>query len=81
VEGITQTEWARQWVATRTVPDRNGGEITVPGRPWHFSDDDGEPVRLPARRGEHNAEVLAELGYEAGEIDALRHRGVLVCDG
>jgi crotonobetainyl-CoA:carnitine CoA-transferase CaiB-like acyl-CoA transferase len=81
VEGITQTEWARQWVATRTVPDRNGGEITVPGRPWHFSDDDGEPVRMPARRGEHNAEVLAELGYEAGEIDALRHRGVLVCDG
>jgi crotonobetainyl-CoA:carnitine CoA-transferase CaiB-like acyl-CoA transferase len=63
------------------VPDRHGGEITVPGRPWHFSHNDGEPERLPARRGEHNDDVLAELGYDAAEIDALRHRGVLVCDG
>jgi crotonobetainyl-CoA:carnitine CoA-transferase CaiB-like acyl-CoA transferase len=79
--GLAESEWARQWVATRTVPDRNGGEITVPGRPWHFSDDDGEPERSPARRGEHNDEVLAELGYDAAEIDSLRRRGVLVCDG
>jgi crotonobetainyl-CoA:carnitine CoA-transferase CaiB-like acyl-CoA transferase len=78
---LAGSEWARQWVATRTVPDRNGGEITVPGRPWHFSDDDGEPERSPARRGEHNDEVLAELGYDAAEIDSLRRRGVLVCDG
>jgi crotonobetainyl-CoA:carnitine CoA-transferase CaiB-like acyl-CoA transferase len=78
---LAGSEWARQWVATRTVPDRNGGEITVPGRPWHFSDDGGEPERSPARRGEHNDEVLAELGYDAAEIDSLRRRGVLVCDG
>src|ERR1700726_719589 len=76
---LAGSEWARQWVATRTVPDRNGGEITVPGRPWHFSDDDGEPERSPARRGEHNDEVLAELGYVPAEIDSLRRRGVLVC--
>jgi crotonobetainyl-CoA:carnitine CoA-transferase CaiB-like acyl-CoA transferase len=82
VRGLAWTEWAQQWVATRTVPDRNGGGITVPGRPWHFSDDDGvEPERWPARRGEHNEEVLAELGYEPAEIDTLRRRGVLVCDG
>jgi crotonobetainyl-CoA:carnitine CoA-transferase CaiB-like acyl-CoA transferase len=62
------------------VPDRNGGEVTVPGRPWHFSDDDGEPERWPARRGEHNEEVLAELGYDAAEIDSLARQGVLVCD-
>jgi crotonobetainyl-CoA:carnitine CoA-transferase CaiB-like acyl-CoA transferase len=81
VDGLAGSEWAQQWVATRTVPDRNGGEITVPGRPWHFSDDDGEPERWPARRGEHNQEVLAELGYDAAEIDSLRSRGVLVGDG
>jgi crotonobetainyl-CoA:carnitine CoA-transferase CaiB-like acyl-CoA transferase len=83
VGGLAESKWARQWVATRTVPDRNGGEITVPGRPWHFSDDDGdgEPERLPARRGEHNHEVLAEIGYDDAEIDSLRRRGVLVCDG
>jgi crotonobetainyl-CoA:carnitine CoA-transferase CaiB-like acyl-CoA transferase len=81
VGGLARSEWAQQWVATRTVPDRNGGEITVPGRPWHFSDHDGEPERLPARRGEHNEEVLAELGYNTAEIDSLRRRGVLVSDG
>jgi crotonobetainyl-CoA:carnitine CoA-transferase CaiB-like acyl-CoA transferase len=78
---LAESEWARQWVATRTVPDRNGGEITVPGRPWHFSNDGGEPERSPARRGEHNEEVLTELGYNGAEIDSLRRRGVLVCDG
>jgi crotonobetainyl-CoA:carnitine CoA-transferase CaiB-like acyl-CoA transferase len=82
VGGLAASEWARQWIATRTVPDRNGGEITVPGRPWHFSDDDdSEPERWPARRGEHNHEVLTELGYDPAEIDSLRRRGVLVCDG
>jgi crotonobetainyl-CoA:carnitine CoA-transferase CaiB-like acyl-CoA transferase len=81
VAGLAASEWARQWVATRTVPDRCGGEITVPGRPWHFSEDDGEPERWPARRGEHNEEVLAELGYDTAEIDFLRRRGVLVDDG
>jgi crotonobetainyl-CoA:carnitine CoA-transferase CaiB-like acyl-CoA transferase len=82
VAGLAASDWAQQWVATRTVPDRKGAEITVPGRPWHFSDDDddAEPERWPARRGEHNEEVLAELGYDAAEIDALRRRGVLVCD-
>jgi crotonobetainyl-CoA:carnitine CoA-transferase CaiB-like acyl-CoA transferase len=80
VGGLAESEWAKQWVATRTVPDRNGGEITVPGRPWHFSDDAGESERWPARRGEHNEEVLAELGYDTAEIDSLRRRGVLVCD-
>jgi crotonobetainyl-CoA:carnitine CoA-transferase CaiB-like acyl-CoA transferase len=78
--GMADTDWARQWGATRTVPDRDGGEITVPGRPWHFSDDDGDPERVPARRGEHNEEVLAELGYDAVEIDSLTRRGVLVRD-
>jgi crotonobetainyl-CoA:carnitine CoA-transferase CaiB-like acyl-CoA transferase len=81
VGGLAGSEWAQQWVATRTVSDRNGGEITVPGRPWHFSDDGAEPERLSARRGEHNEEVLAELGYDGAEIDSLRRRGVLVCDG
>jgi crotonobetainyl-CoA:carnitine CoA-transferase CaiB-like acyl-CoA transferase len=81
VAGLADSDWAKQWVATRTVPDHNGGEIPVPGRPWHFSGDDGEPERWPARRGEHNEEVLAELGYDATEIDSLRRRGVLVSDG
>ena len=36
------------------------------------------PIRRPAPElGEHNAEVLGELGYSPGEIDQLRERGVV----
>ncbi|MER5650900.1 CoA transferase [Streptosporangium sp. NPDC002524] len=79
--------WARQWAATRTVPDRDGGRITVPGPPWHFSDgepgpsESGPPERVPARQGEHNNDVLRELGFDEGEIGSLRRLGVLVEPG
>ncbi|MFJ2033021.1 CaiB/BaiF CoA transferase family protein [Streptosporangium sp. NPDC087985] len=82
-------QWAREWKATRSVPDRNGGQITVPGPPWHFSADgepaspesaDGEPsspARVPARQGEHNDDVLRELGFDEDEIGSLRRLGAL----
>ena len=85
----------RQWGATRTVPDRDGGQITVPGRPWHFNaaakpnestdaaktfDTGPEPDRRPARQGEHNEEVLRELGYSDDEITDFTDSGVLVHD-
>jgi crotonobetainyl-CoA:carnitine CoA-transferase CaiB-like acyl-CoA transferase len=89
---FAETDWAAQWGATRTVPDRAGGHIAVPGRPWHFTgtakpngDADttetvaaGEPDRQPARQGEHNEEVLRELGYNEDEISEFTDRGVLV---
>jgi crotonobetainyl-CoA:carnitine CoA-transferase CaiB-like acyl-CoA transferase len=75
------------------VPDGAGGRITVPGRPWHFSgntkpnestdaaetvDTGPEPDRQPARQGEHNEEVLRELGYCDDEISDFTNTGVLV---
>ena len=39
------------------------------------------PTRLrrhAPRLGEHAVEILGELGYDAGEIDALRDQGVIV---
>ena len=92
ISEFAETDWAAQWEATRTVPDRAGGRITVPGRPWHFTgtakpngDADaaetvatGEPDRQPARQGEHNEEVLRELGYNEDEISEFTDRGVLV---
>ena len=71
VSGFAATDWAQQWVATRTVPDRQGGEITIPAPPWHFSrHPDALPDQLPALQGEHNAEVLRELGYEVPASEA-----------
>jgi crotonobetainyl-CoA:carnitine CoA-transferase CaiB-like acyl-CoA transferase len=92
ISEFAETDWAAQWGATRTVPDRAGGHIAVPGRPWHFTgtakpngDADttetvaaGEPDRQPARQGEHNEEVLRELGYNEDEISEFTDRGVLV---
>jgi crotonobetainyl-CoA:carnitine CoA-transferase CaiB-like acyl-CoA transferase len=79
---FADSDWAREWNAVRTVSDRSGGEITIPGRPWHFADqvvaDEGQ---LAARQGEHNAEVLNELGFSAAEIAAFQASGVLVQPG
>ena len=36
-----------------------------------------ELTRAPPRHGEHSAEVLAELGYDATTIEALRAGGVI----
>jgi crotonobetainyl-CoA:carnitine CoA-transferase CaiB-like acyl-CoA transferase len=80
IREIADSDWARDWSALRSVDDRSGGEIPVPGRPWHFSaaktDDDG-PL-LAARQGEHNRAILTELGYSGPQIDALQAAGALV---
>jgi len=72
-------DWAREWNAVRAVPDRSGGEIRIPGRPWRFG---GEPPAgdfpVPARQGEHNLEILLDLGLTVAEIEALEATGALV---
>ena len=93
ISEFAETDWASQWGATRTVPDGADGRITVPGRPWHFSgntrpnertggtetvDTGPEPDRQPARQGEHNDEVLRELGFSDDEITEFTNNGVLV---
>ncbi|MCW2883147.1 MAG: hypothetical protein QOE54_5782 [Streptosporangiaceae bacterium] len=88
-EDLAESDWARLWSATRTTPDRDGGRITVPGLPWHFSttkasgqDVEGaevEPERIPAYQGEHNDQVLRDLGYTGAEIDDLWNQDALVC--
>jgi crotonobetainyl-CoA:carnitine CoA-transferase CaiB-like acyl-CoA transferase len=75
---LADTEWSSYWSAVQEVSDRNGGSYRLPGRPWHFSEDHLSPIGDPALRGEHNAEVCAELGFSAEEIDALSKRGALV---
>ena len=93
ISEFAESHWAAQWGATRTVPDGAGGRVTVPGRPWHFTsgakpdESDGAteavdtgpgPDRQPARQGEHNDEVLRELGYSDDEISDFTNRRVLV---
>lgn len=58
--------------------DRLHGEFDMPGFPLRFSDFP-EPLALEAALlGEHNAEVLRELGHSDKEIETLRKDGVLI---
>jgi len=79
---FNETEWAKGWGTTREVSDRHGGNITIPAPPWHFSGHDGTlSPQAPARQGEHNEEVLKELGLTDDQIRALADAGALIQPG
>jgi len=50
----------------------------LPGRPWKFSDAELPLPGDPALQGEHNAEVLKDMGYDNSSIEQLAGSGVLV---
>jgi crotonobetainyl-CoA:carnitine CoA-transferase CaiB-like acyl-CoA transferase len=61
-----------------------GGRDRQPGRPLKFrgpgeggADLPEEPPRRPPRLGEHDEEILAELGYRDAQIADLREKGVI----
>jgi crotonobetainyl-CoA:carnitine CoA-transferase CaiB-like acyl-CoA transferase len=80
VRDFASSEWSTWWGAIEEVDNRAGGIARVPGKPWRFSSDKLEHPGLPAFRGEHNREVLAELGLSQEEIDDLVRRGVMKSD-
>jgi crotonobetainyl-CoA:carnitine CoA-transferase CaiB-like acyl-CoA transferase len=79
IEDFADTAWAKDWVLIREVPDRHGGTVTIPAPPWHFSEHDGSLAeQIPAHQGEHNEEILKELGCTDSEIQALKDSGALL---
>ncbi len=70
---------ARERDLLTDVDDRRGGVRPVVRAPARFSDSRNEVRGVPPRRGEHNAEVLADLlGYDAARVASLESAGVLV---
>ncbi|MBI3967063.1 MAG: CoA transferase [Chloroflexi bacterium] len=53
------------------------GELSQTGIPYTFTKTPGEIRRHPPLLGEHNDELLAELGYSADEIQSLRGSQVI----
>ena len=53
------------------------GELTYPGAPYDFEKSPWQLRRPAPLLGEHNQEVLSELGYRADEIVRLREVGVI----
>jgi crotonobetainyl-CoA:carnitine CoA-transferase CaiB-like acyl-CoA transferase len=77
---LAESEWSTDWSAIRAVSDRSGGEYQIPGRPWHFSEAKRDLVGpdVVARQGEHNSEILREIGLTDTEIARLDAVGALI---
>ena len=53
------------------------GHLRMVGPPLKFSATPSKALRASPALGEHNDEVLAELGYDAAAIAAMREKGIL----
>jgi crotonobetainyl-CoA:carnitine CoA-transferase CaiB-like acyl-CoA transferase len=53
------------------------GELTLVGSGFRLAHGGGGIDRPPPKIGEHNAEILAEAGYDKAEIAALKDEGVV----
>jgi crotonobetainyl-CoA:carnitine CoA-transferase CaiB-like acyl-CoA transferase len=64
------------------IGGETGVKVGLPALPMEFGAERGRSTlqRQPPRVGEHNGEVLAEVGFSADEIAALRASGVIVAD-
>jgi len=60
----------------QTADHPTEGTVRYPEPPVRFSESPSSVRRLQPRLGEHSAEVLAEAGYSAAEIDELFAKGV-----
>ena len=61
---------ARAWFQDIAHPELND-TLRYPGPPYRLSETPWRIVRRPPLLGEHNDEVLGEIGYSAGDIAAL----------
>ena len=67
---------ARRWYQDVEQPEL-GRALRYPGPPYRLSETPWRIARRPPRVGEHNADVLGELGYSPGELEALAASGAM----
>ena len=71
VDEVLDSHWARERGVLVGVPDGRDGEMPVVQSPFRFSAGEVGVRGAPAYRGQHNREVLREVGIDDGEIDRL----------
>jgi crotonobetainyl-CoA:carnitine CoA-transferase CaiB-like acyl-CoA transferase len=62
------------------IEHATGGRIQVTGVPIHLRGTPGSVRLPPPLQGQHTEELLAELGYAAGEIESLRGEKLVATD-
>ncbi len=78
VSEVAESQWAVERGAIREVEDRSGGTARVPAPPWIFGGCELPEAGLPPFQGEHNRELLTEMGLSESEIARLEQDGVLI---
>jgi crotonobetainyl-CoA:carnitine CoA-transferase CaiB-like acyl-CoA transferase len=78
VREIADSEWAKERGAIREIDDRSGGTARVPAPPWRFGASALPDAGLAPFQGEHNEEILQELGLSAETIAELKAKGITV---
>ncbi len=66
---------ARNMIAELSHP--NVPALRIPNSPLKLAETPPDIKRPPPLLGQHNDEILAEMGYEPGAIATLRNRGVI----
>ncbi|HEX6860065.1 MAG TPA: CaiB/BaiF CoA-transferase family protein [Caulobacteraceae bacterium] len=75
---VTQDPQAHAAGCFVDTPDHAGLTFKAPAGPARFPGADDGPKGPAPRLGEHTGEVLAELGYTAAEIEAMKAAGAAV---
>ena len=78
VSEIAESEWAAERGAIREVDDRSGGTARMPAPPWIFGQCELPDAGLPPFQGEHNSELLSEIGLTGEEIVKLQEADIVV---
>ena len=59
------------------IPHPNIPDLKVPNSPLKLTETPPSVRRPPPLLGQHNEEILSELGYAAESISKLRQKGVI----
>ena len=76
LEGSNDPDVLANGYVTEVEYPKYGKTLKVHGSPWHFSETPPHIGTAP-ELGQHNDEVLAELGYTPAQIDDLRARKII----
>ncbi|MFM7679721.1 MAG: CoA transferase, partial [Roseiflexaceae bacterium] len=60
-----------------TIAHPKAGAIRVVGAPYRLTETPATVRRHPPMLGEHTDEILAEIGFDATQIEVFRASGVL----